>query len=256
MHQHYRLILLLFLIAFSCSKKNEKPPEPAVLARIIYGDPIGLGTYEATYQDGLLTELSSVYNDEKIVFEYTPRGYISLREFYALSTGKLLVRDVYQTNSAGKILVKRQWRSDQNNLYYEGRKVYEYLNGTLDKILYYGPDDISVYNTMTFAWQDNNPVQIKWFGQTDTPQYTTEITYDLSKENTFNISYPNSSELYAFEYDFLLWQSMSKYIPTSSVTYFNSGPNTVNYNYTLLPNGLTDAIYYNDQLWLTFEYKP
>ncbi|GAA4281640.1 hypothetical protein GCM10022260_20610 [Gaetbulibacter aestuarii] len=122
-----------------------------ILARIIYGDPIGLGTYEATYQDGLLTELTSAFNDEKIIFEYTPRGYIALREFYRLSTGKLLVRDVYQTNSAGKILVKRQWRSDQNNLYYEGRKYFVYRNGTLEKIDYYGPDDISVYNTMAFT---------------------------------------------------------------------------------------------------------
>ncbi|GAA4281639.1 hypothetical protein [Gaetbulibacter aestuarii] len=97
---------------------------------------------------------------------------------------------------------------------------------------------------------------MRWYGQTSTPQYTTEVTYDLSKENTFNSTFPNSSELYAFEYDFLLWQSLSKNIPTGSVTYFNSGPSIVNYNYTLLPNSFTEAIFYNDQLWLQFEYEP
>jgi len=250
------LICFFLFVCYSCTETDDNTIKKVALSKIIYGEQIGLGTYDAYYENDLLKELTSVSNNEKIKFEYSENGFISKREFFSLGTEQLLFRTLYTTNSLGQIVEEKNWGNDNYGMTYLGKQVFGYTNDKLDKIDYYGTDDVSINNTLQFIWDSQNPVLITWLGQDGLSQYSTNITYDLSKINKFNSIFPNSNELYAFEYEFLIWQSLSKNVPISSITNYNSGQQeTKSYNYSLLSDGLTNEIYYNGQLWLKFEYE-
>lgn len=242
----------VLLVVFSCSKDDDQV-EFFKISKITYGEVIGLGTYKANYASNKLAKLAS--NTEIIQFEYSENGTILKREFVNINDSQVTYRSIYTTNNSGQIIDIKNWRFENNEMRYLGKQTYEYQNSKLSNIFYYGEDNISIYNTLELIWDGQNPILINWVGQDGIPDYTTHVSYDMSKKNKFNSTFIHSALLYAFNSDFLIWQSLSDNTPISSETYYNGSSETIQYQYSLLNNGLTSEIYYNNELWIKYEYE-
>jgi hypothetical protein len=245
----------MFLVSLSCTKNDDYEIQKCNLSKIIYGEGIGQYTYTAYYENNLIKELISISNSEKIEFEYSENGFISKREFFNIGNPQVMHRSQYTTNSSGQILERKNWRYENNEMIYIGKQTYEYSGSKLQKIQNYYIDDISILNTLELIWDGLNPVVVNQLGQDRLPDYSAHITYDTSKINKFNSTFSNFQQFYPFESIFLIWQSLSYNTPTSSISYFNNNSSeTRHYQYSLLYNGLTSEIYYNDFLWIKYEY--
>ncbi len=196
-----------------------------------------------------------VSNSQIIEYEYSENGFILKTEFFNIGNPQVMHRTYYTTNSLDQILERKQWRYENNEMIYLGKQTYEYSGLKLQKIRYYRIDNISNYKTLELIWDGQNPVLINSIDNGGLSDYSIHITYNLSKINKFNSTFSNFQQFYAFENDFLIWQSLSHNTPISSKTYYNSSFETTHYQYLLLNNGLTSEIYYNNELWIKYEYE-
>lgn len=246
------LILILSIGIASCGEDDEQVNEVCKFATITYGQVTTGQVYDVLYEGDKIIAMTS--EEESAEFTYDDTGNLAKREFFSAGDSHVQFRTEFTFNTLGDVTETRNWRLMDGELEYTGNETYGYNGAELIEIKRFREDGTN-YQTLQLVWVDGNPISINTIGQSGL-EYYFDVMYDSSKENEFNAAFRNFMFYDFYDNDFNIYQSLSKNTVMSASFYLDDGilQYTEEYNYTLLPNGLTDRITFNGDLLWKFEY--
>ncbi len=251
--KNLNFLLFTALLICACSKDSGDEAGECKLTELTHGPVLTDQKYTIIYEEDLITELSG--DTESIKLSYDSDGYLVNREFFISGDPRVQFRNEFSNDSAGQLQEVKRWRLENDELIYLGKETYHYSGSKLTEINRFNSEDTFIQSTFEIIWTDENPTTFNLVRSNGEIDYSTTLTYDLSRENKFNTLFPDFRWYDFFSTDFSIYQSLGKNVLTSASSTFDPADPTIEiYVYTFYPNGLTDEVMVNRNLWWKFEY--
>lgn len=251
------LIVATLFSLISCSEDNDSPidetpqTENCKISKITYGFFSGDRLYAAIYNGENLTGLAS--NADQILFTYNAQNQLIKKEFYKNHNSQVQFKAEFTTNSSGQITEQKSWEFYNGSLQYTGKETFIYNGNKIAQITKYDLDDTTIQGKSVFEWTNDNPTKLSIYDGNNVLECENTITYDLTKENKFNSTFPYFGFQDIYDEDFQLYMFLGKNIITSTTN--SCSGETDNYSTILDSKGLIDNVKLNGDLLWKFQYN-